>query len=82
MMLLVVSVINTMSLAILKPPEEWGDNGADIVCGEGQASWSVPLASCGPYFGFITCKMLHIRQMPQVVFVGRTVDLDDKEGFI
>ena len=41
---LVVAVTNPMSLAILKPPGEWGDNGADIVCGEGQPL-GVPLAS-------------------------------------
>ncbi|OEZ33680.1 glycine dehydrogenase [Francisella endosymbiont of Amblyomma maculatum] len=76
---LVVAVTNPMSLAILKPPGEWGNNGADIVCGEGQPM-GVPLASGGPYFGFMTCKMLHIRQMPGRI-VGRTVDLDGKEGF-
>ncbi|APC92022.1 MULTISPECIES: aminomethyl-transferring glycine dehydrogenase subunit GcvPA [Francisella] len=76
---LVVAVTNPMSLAILKPPAEWGDNGADIVCGEGQAM-GVPLASGGPYFGFMTCKMDYVRQMPGRI-VGRTVDLDGKEGF-
>ena len=35
----------------------------------------VPLVSGGQYFGFMTCKMLHIRQMPGRI-VGRTVDLD------
>ncbi|MFV9958108.1 MAG: hypothetical protein AB8V05_03870 [Francisella endosymbiont of Hyalomma scupense] len=74
-----MAVINPMSLAILKPPGEWGDNGADIVYGEGQAS-ECTSSSGGPYFGFMTCKMLHIRQMPSRI-VGRTVDLDGKDGF-
>lgn len=76
---LVIAVTNPMSLAILKSPAEWGDNGADIVCGEGQPM-GVPLASGGPYFGFMTCKMAHVRQMPGRI-VGRTVDLDGNEGF-
>lgn len=76
---LVIAVTNPMSLAILKSPAEWGDNGADIVCGEGQPM-GVPLASGGPYFGFMTCKMPHVRQMPGRI-VGRTVDLDGNEGF-
>lgn len=46
-----MAVINPMSLAILKPPGEWVDNGADIVCGEGQPM-GVPLASGWPIFGF------------------------------
>ncbi|MED7789448.1 aminomethyl-transferring glycine dehydrogenase subunit GcvPA [Francisella sp. 19X1-34] len=76
---LAIAVTNPMSLAILKSPAEWGDKGADIVCGEGQPM-GVPLASGGPYFGFMTCKMPHIRQMPGRI-VGRTVDLDGNEGF-
>jgi glycine dehydrogenase subunit 1 len=76
---LVVAVTNPVSLAILKSPAEWGETGADIVCGEGQPL-GVPVASGGPYFGFMTCKMVFVRQMPGRI-VGRTVDLDGKEGF-
>lgn len=76
---LVVAVTNPVSLAILKSPAEWGETGADIVCGEGQPL-GVPVASGGPYFGFMTCKMPFVRQMPGRI-VGRTVDLDGKDGF-
>ena len=76
---LVIAVVNPMSLAILKAPGDWGTNGADIACGEGQP-FGIPLASGGPYFGFMCCKKAQARQLPGRI-VGRTVDLDGKEGF-
>lgn len=76
---LVIAVVNPMSLAILKAPGQWGEKGADIACGEGQPL-GVPLASGGPYFGFMCCKQVYLRQLPGRI-VGRTVDLDGKEGF-
>ncbi|MBV6415980.1 MAG: putative glycine dehydrogenase (decarboxylating) subunit 1 [Steroidobacteraceae bacterium] len=75
----VIAVVNPTSLALLKPPGEWGARGADIVVGEGQPL-GVPLSSGGPYFGFMTTRMEHVRQMPGRI-VGRTVDLDGREGF-
>jgi glycine dehydrogenase subunit 1 len=77
--MLVIAVVNPTSLAILKPPGEWGSKGVDIVCGEGQPL-GVPLSSGGPYFGFMTTRSEHVRQMPGRI-VGRTVDLDGREGF-
>ncbi len=76
---LVIAVVNPMSLAILKPPGEWGAKGVDIVVGDGQP-FGVPLSSGGPYFGFMTTRMEHVRQMPGRI-IGRTVDLDGKPGF-
>lgn len=77
---LVIAVVNPTSLALLKPPGQWGQAGADIVCGEGQPL-GVPLASGGPYFGFLTCKQAYVRNMPGRI-VGRTTDLDGKPGFV
>jgi glycine dehydrogenase subunit 1 len=76
--------VNPTSLALYKPPGEWGSGnqgkwGADIVCGEGQPL-GVPLASGGPYFGFMSTRMQYVRQMPGRV-VGRTLDLDGRPGF-
>jgi glycine cleavage system P protein (glycine dehydrogenase) subunit 1 len=80
---LLIAVVNPLSLALLKPPGEWGtqatNKGADIVVGDGQP-FGVPLSSGGPYFGFMTTRMEHVRQMPGRI-IGRTVDLDGKPGF-
>jgi glycine dehydrogenase subunit 1 len=76
---LVVAVVNPISLALLKAPGQWGTQGADIACGEGQPL-GVPLASGGPYFGFICCKLPIVRQMPGRI-VGRTVDMEGRTAF-
>ena len=76
---LAIAAVNPVSLGILKPPGEWGDEGVDIVCGEGQPL-GIPLSSGGPYFGFMSCRNAHRRQMPGRI-VGRTVDVDGKRGF-
>lgn len=77
--LLVIGVVNPVALALLKPPGQWGQQGADIAVGEGQPL-GVPLSSGGPYFGFMCCKQKLIRQMPGRI-VGRTVDADGKPGY-
>ena len=76
---LVIAVVNPTSLAILKAPGNWGAEGADIACGEGQPL-GVPLSSGGPYFGIMACKEKIVRQMPGRI-VGRTTDLDGQPGF-
>jgi glycine dehydrogenase subunit 1 len=76
---LAIAVVNPLSLAIYKPPGEWGAKGVDVVVGDGQPL-GVPLSSGGPYFGFMTTRMEHVRQMPGRI-IGRTVDLDGKQGF-
>jgi glycine dehydrogenase subunit 1 len=76
---LVIAVVNPTSLAVLKPPGSWGQQGADIVVGDGQPL-GCPLASGGPYFGFMATRMDYVRQMPGRI-VGRTVDLDGRPGF-
>jgi glycine dehydrogenase subunit 1 len=81
--MLVIAVVNPVSLALYRPPGEWGSeaggSGADIVCGEGQPL-GVPLACGGPYFGFMATRLSHVRQMPGRV-VGRTVDTEGRPGF-
>ena len=77
--LFVIAVTNPIALGLIKEPGQWGEKGADIVCGEGQPL-GIPLAGGGPYFGFMCCKKEWVRQMPGRI-VGRTVDKNGKTGF-
>jgi glycine dehydrogenase subunit 1 len=77
---LAIAVVNPLAMALLKAPGQWDKNGADIACGEGQPL-GVPLASGGPYYGFLCCKKDLVRQLPGRI-VGRTVDVEGKEGFV
>ncbi len=76
---MVIAVANPVAAALLKPPGQWGETGADIAIGEGQPL-GVPLSSGGPYFGFMCARQSFVRQMPGRI-VGRTVDRDGREGF-
>ncbi|HEX8873547.1 MAG TPA: glycine dehydrogenase, partial [Nitrosospira sp.] len=77
---LAIGVVNPMALALLTPPGEWGEKGADVAVGEGQPL-GIPLSSGGPYFGFMACKQALVRQMPGRI-IGRTTDQDGKPGFV
>ncbi len=74
-----IAVVNPLAMSILKPPGQWGGRGVDICCGEGQPL-GIPLSSGGPYFGFMCCRQNIVRQMPGRI-IGRTVDLDGKDGY-
>ena len=76
---LVIATVNPVALGVLAPPGDWGDGGADIACGDAQP-FGVPLSSGGPYVGFMSCRMEHVRQMPGRI-AGRTVDADGRPGF-
>ncbi|MBW9265318.1 MAG: aminomethyl-transferring glycine dehydrogenase subunit GcvPA [Candidatus Thiodiazotropha sp. (ex. Lucinisca nassula)] len=77
--MLAIAVVNPLAMTVLKPAGEWGEQGADICCGEGQPL-GAPLASGGPYFGFLCCTQKLVRQMPGRI-IGKTVDMDGKPGF-
>ena len=82
--ILVIALINPLAAAVLKPPGQWGtldkNQGADIACGDGQPL-GAPMSAGGPYYGLLCCKQAIVRQMPGRI-VGRTVDLDGKDGFV
>jgi glycine dehydrogenase subunit 1 len=77
---LAIAVVNPTALAILKPPGEWGVQGADIAVGDGQPL-GLPLASGGPYFGFMACRRELVRQMPGRI-VGATRDIEGRPGYV
>lgn len=64
------------SLALLKPPSEYG---ADIVVGDIQ-TLGIPMNFGGPTAGFIACKEKFMRQLPGRL-AGRTTDKDGKQAF-
>lgn len=74
-----IACVNPTSLALLKPPGQWGKSGVDIACGEGQPL-GAPLASGGPYFGFFSTRMEHVRQLPGRL-IGQTTDQEGKIGY-
>lgn len=78
--ILVIAVVNPLAMALLRPPGEWGQQAADIICGEGQP-FGIPLASGGPYCGFMCCKKAYVRQLPGRI-VGRTTDANGKIGYV
>ncbi len=75
--LLVVSVAEALSLALLEAP---GALGADIVCGEAQ-SFGVPISFGGPHVGFLAARLAHVRQLPGRL-AGQTLDADGRRGFV
>ena len=77
--MLAIGVVNPLAMSVLQPPGEWGEQGVDIVVGEGQPL-GVPLSSGGPYFGFMCTTKALVRQMPGRI-VGKTVDLDGNTGY-
>ncbi len=74
---LVVYVADPLSLALLKPPGEWG---ADIAVGDGQ-SLGNPMNFGGPHFGYIAVREKLMRQLPGRL-VSQTHDVDGRRGYV
>lgn len=74
---LTVAVADPLALGILEAP---GNQGADIVVGEGQALGNT-VSFGGPFLGFMACREALIRRLPGRV-VGMTKDHDGRRGFV
>lgn len=74
---LVVVGFDPVAAGLLRSP---GDDGADVVVGEGQP-FGTPLSFGGPYLGLFSCRMEQVRRLPGRL-VGRTVDTHDRPAYV
>ncbi len=77
--ILLVVIANPITLAVLKPPAEFG---ADIVVGEGQVLGNGTNYG-GPMLGYMAIKddKKHLRQMPGRI-AGATEDVEGNRGYV
>jgi len=74
---LLAVAVNPMALGLLTPP---GEQGADIVTGEGQPL-GIPLSFGGPYLGLFATRMEYVRKMAGRL-VGETVDNRGQRAYV
>jgi len=74
---LLVVCADPIALGLLRPP---GEQGADIVVGEGQSLGNAPSYG-GPYLGLFACRQRYVRQMPGRL-IGMTTDTEGRRGFV
>jgi glycine dehydrogenase subunit 1 len=72
-----VASADPVALAVLSPP---GEDGADVVVGEGQPL-GVSMSYGGPLVGFFAIRKKDVRRLPGRL-AGLTVDLDGKRGYV
>ena len=75
--LLITSTQEPLSLGIIASP---GEQGADIVTGEGM-SFGNPLGFGGPYLGIFGTSKKYVRKMPGRL-VGQTIDKEGNRGYV
>ena len=74
---MLVASVDPLSLAVLKPPAEYG---AAVAVGEGQSLGS-PIGYGGPLLGFMATTRKHIRRLPGRI-IGATTDEEGRRGFV
>ncbi len=72
-----IASADPVALSVLKPP---GQDGADIVVGEGQPL-GVPMGYGGPLVGFFSIRKSDVRRLPGRL-AGVTVDLEGRRGYV
>ena len=72
-----IAAADPVALALLRPP---GEDGADVVVGEGQPL-GVPMGYGGPVVGFFAIRKGDVRRLPGRL-AGVTVDLDGTRGYV
>ena len=72
-----IASADPVALAVLKSP---GEDGADIVVGEGQPL-GVPMGYGGPLVGFFSVRKKDVRRLPGRL-AGLTVDLEGRRGYV
>jgi glycine dehydrogenase subunit 1 len=72
-----IAAADPVALALLTPP---GEDGADIVVGDGQPL-GVPMSYGGPLVGFFAVRKRDVRRLPGRL-AGMTVDLDGRRGYV
>ncbi len=73
---LLIVITDVSSLALLKPPAEYG---ADIVVGDIQPL-GIPMSFGGPHAGFMACTEKLMRQLPGRL-AGKTLDADGNVAY-
>ncbi|HEX3540676.1 MAG TPA: aminomethyl-transferring glycine dehydrogenase subunit GcvPA [Acidimicrobiales bacterium] len=66
-----------VAAGLLRSP---GEQGADVVVGEGQP-FGTPLSLGGPYLGLFACRAEHVRRLPGRL-VGETVDTEGRRAYV
>jgi glycine dehydrogenase subunit 1 len=74
---LLVVAADPVAAGILRSP---GDQGADVVVGEGQAL-GTELGFGGPYLGLFACTLAQVRRLPGRL-VGETVDAVGRRAYV
>ncbi len=72
-----IAVADPVALTVLAPP---GEDGADVVVGEGQPL-GVAMSYGGPMVGFFAIRKRDVRRLPGRL-TGATVDADGKRGYV
>jgi glycine dehydrogenase subunit 1 len=72
-----IAAADPVALALLRSP---GEDGADVVVGEGQ-SLGVSMSYGGPLVGFFATRKDQVRRLPGRL-AGVTVDLDGRRGYV